>query len=106
MNSAGRLRCSPASHRRGQTWAWTTTWQRLAGHGDLIVDPAALVNHVPPYSQPFGPNAAGTAELLRAGADRRAQAIHLQPSTIAVGEQILPEAFTEDADTSAISPTR
>ena len=33
------------------------TWQRLADTVDLIVDPAALVNHVLPYSQLFGPNA-------------------------------------------------
>src|SRR5262249_36766102 len=36
------------------------TWQRLADTVDLIVDPAALVNHVLPYSQLFGPNALGT----------------------------------------------
>jgi fatty acid CoA ligase FadD9 len=41
------------------------TWQRLADTVDLIVDPAALVNHVLPYSQLFGPNAVGTAELIR-----------------------------------------
>ncbi|HOA26165.1 MAG TPA: SDR family oxidoreductase, partial [Arachnia sp.] len=29
------------------------------------VDPAALVNHVLPYSELFGPNALGTAELIR-----------------------------------------
>jgi fatty acid CoA ligase FadD9 len=33
------------------------TWQRLADTVDLIVDPAALVKHVLPYSQLFGPNA-------------------------------------------------
>jgi fatty acid CoA ligase FadD9 len=33
------------------------TWQRLADTVDLIVDPAALVNHVLPYSELFGPNA-------------------------------------------------
>ena len=41
------------------------TWQRLADTVDLIVDPAALVNHVLPYSELFGPNALGTAELIR-----------------------------------------
>src|SRR5271156_6863161 len=39
------------------------TWQRLADTVDLLVDPAALVNHVLPYSELFGPNALGTAEL-------------------------------------------
>ena len=41
------------------------TWQRLADTVDLIVDPAALVNHVLPYDQLFGPNVVGTAELIR-----------------------------------------
>ena len=36
-------------------------WQRLAH----TVDPAALVNHVLPYSQLFAPNVVGTAELIR-----------------------------------------
>ncbi|MEU2792825.1 carboxylic acid reductase [Streptomyces sp. NPDC007100] len=41
------------------------TWQRLADTVDLIVHPAALVNHVLPYDQLFGPNVLGTAELIR-----------------------------------------
>ena len=41
------------------------TWQRLADTVDLIVDPAALVNGVLPYSELFGPNVVGTAELIR-----------------------------------------
>ncbi|MFK8843901.1 carboxylic acid reductase [Streptomyces sp. Ac-502] len=41
------------------------TWQRLADTVDLIVHPAALVNHVLPYDQQFGPNVLGTAELIR-----------------------------------------
>src|SRR5262249_37950888 len=39
------------------------TWQRLADTVDLIVDPAAEVNGVLPYSELFGPNVVGTAEL-------------------------------------------
>src|SRR4029077_16055430 len=41
------------------------TWRRLADTVDQIVDPAALVNHVLPYSELFGPNALGTAELIK-----------------------------------------
>ncbi|MFF4818533.1 carboxylic acid reductase [Kitasatospora sp. NPDC001309] len=41
------------------------TWQRLADTVDLIVHPAALVNHVLSYGQLFGPNVLGTAELIR-----------------------------------------
>jgi fatty acid CoA ligase FadD9 len=81
------------------------TWQRLADAVDLIVDPAALVNHVLPYSQLFGPNALGSAELIRIALTTK-----LKPftyvSTIGVGNQIQPSAFTEDADIRVISPTR
>jgi len=41
------------------------TWQRLADTTVLIVDAAALVNAVLPYEAQFGPNVAGTAELIR-----------------------------------------
>jgi len=81
------------------------TWQRLADTVDLIVDPAALVNHVLPYSQLFGPNALGTAELTRIALTSK-----LKPftyvSTQGVADQIEPSAFTEDADIRVISPTR
>jgi fatty acid CoA ligase FadD9 len=82
------------------------TWQRLADTVDLIIDPAALVNHVLPYSQLFGPNALGTAELIRiAVTSKRKPIAHV--STIGVYEGIEPpSAFTEDADIRIISPTR
>ncbi|HEY6575065.1 MAG TPA: thioester reductase domain-containing protein, partial [Mycobacterium sp.] len=81
-------------------------WQRLADTVDLLVDPAALVNHVLPYSQLFGPNALGTAELIRIALTTK-----LKPfcyvSTIGVGAGIEPPSrFTEDADIRVISPTR
>ena len=78
------------------------TWQRLADTVDLIVDPAALVNHVLPYSELFGPNALGTAELIRIALTTK-----LKPftyvSTIGVGDQIEPSKFVEDADIREIS---
>ncbi len=81
------------------------TWQRLADTVDLIVDPAALVNHVLPYSELFGPNVVGTAELIRIALTTK-----LKPftyvSTIGVGDQIQLSTFTEDADIRVISPTR
>jgi fatty acid CoA ligase FadD9 len=40
-------------------------WKRLAQTVDLIIDTAAMVNHVLPYDQLFGPNVVGTAELIR-----------------------------------------
>ncbi|MDO3637684.1 carboxylic acid reductase [Mycolicibacterium arseniciresistens] len=80
-------------------------WRRLAESVDLIVDPAALVNHVLPYSQLFGPNVVGTAELIRLALTAR-----LKPftyvSTIGVGAGIEPGRFTEEGDIRAISPVR
>ena len=65
------------------------TWQRLADTVDLIVDPAALVNHVLPYSQLFGPNALGTAELIRIALTTRIKPF-AYVSTIGVGAGIEP----------------
>ena len=81
------------------------TWQRLADTVDLIVDPAALVNHVLPYSELFGPNAVGTAELLRIALTTKLKA-YTYVSTIGVGDQIQPGTFVEDADIREISATR
>jgi fatty acid CoA ligase FadD9 len=80
-------------------------WQRLADTVDLIVDPAALVNHVLPYSELFGPNALGTAELIRIALTGKKKP-YTYVSTIGVGDQIKPGAFTEDADVRQISADR
>ena len=81
------------------------TWQRLADTVDFIVDPAALVNHVLPYSQLFGPNALGTAELIRIALTSRIKPF-AYVSTIGVGAGIEPGKFLEDIDIRVISPTR
>jgi fatty acid CoA ligase FadD9 len=81
------------------------TWRRLADTVDLIVDPAALVNHVLPYSQLFGPNALGTAELIRIALTTKIKPF-VYVSTIGVGAGIKPGEFTEDADVRVISATR
>ena len=81
------------------------TWQRLADTVDLIVDPAALVNGVLPYSELFGPNVVGTAELIRFALTTKLKP-YSYVSTANVGDQIEPSAFTEDADIRVISPTR
>lgn len=52
------------------------TWQRLAETVDLIVHPAAHVNHVLPYRQLFGPNVVGTAEVIRLAITARLKPIH------------------------------
>jgi fatty acid CoA ligase FadD9 len=81
------------------------TWQRLADTVDLIVDPAALVNHVLPYSELFGPNALGTAELIKIALTTKIKP-YTYVSTIGVGDQIQPGKFIEDADIRDISATR
>src|ERR1700722_8123622 len=81
------------------------TWQRLADTVDLIVGPAALVNHVLPYSELFGPNPGGTAELIKIVLTGK-QKPYTYVSTIGVGDQITPSKFTEDADIRQISATR
>ena len=81
------------------------TWQRLADTVDLIVDPAALVNHVLPYSELFGPNALGTAELIKIALTTKIKP-YTYVSTIGVGDQIQPGTFVEDADVRQMSATR
>ncbi|MGV0627157.1 carboxylic acid reductase [Mycolicibacter minnesotensis] len=80
-------------------------WQRLAQTVDVIVDPAALVNHVLPYRELFGPNALGTAELIRVALTGKIKPLTYF-STIGVGDQVAPGAFTEDADVRVMSPVR
>jgi fatty acid CoA ligase FadD9 len=82
-----------------------TTWQRLAHTVDLIVDPAALVNHVLPYNQLFGPNVLGTAELIRIAITTRKKPF-VYVSTTGVGAGVEPGTFTEDADIRLISARR
>lgn len=81
------------------------TWRRLTDEVDVIVDPAALVNHVLPYRQLFGPNVIGTAELLRVALTSRLKPF-VYVSTIGVGAGIAPSRFTEDGDIRQISATR
>ncbi|MCA2241434.1 carboxylic acid reductase [Mycobacterium sp. WUMAC-067] len=81
------------------------TWQRLAQSVDLIVHPAALVNHVLPYDQLFGPNVAGTAELIRLAITTRIKPVTYL-STVAVAMTVDPGAFAEDGDIRADSAVR
>ncbi|MGX9672914.1 carboxylic acid reductase [Mycobacterium sp. HM-7] len=82
-----------------------SAWQRLADTVDLIVDPAALVNHVLPYPHLFGPNVVGTAELIRLAITTKLKQF-TYVSTIGVVVGIVPETSTEEADIRAISSTR
>ncbi len=81
------------------------TWDELCESVDLIVDPAALVNHRLPYPQMFGPNVAGTAELIRLAVTAKLKPI-AHVSSIAVGMTIAAGQFTEDADVRVSSPAR
>jgi fatty acid CoA ligase FadD9 len=81
------------------------TWDSLAQRVDLIVHPAALVNHVLPYDQLFGPNAVGTAELIRLAITTRIKPITYL-STVSVAMSVDPAKFTEDGDIRTISPVR
>ena len=81
------------------------TWERLSDTVDLIVDPAALVNHVLPYSELFGPNVVGTAELIRLALTSRIKP-YSYVSTGGLADQVEPSAFVEDADIRQICPSR
>ncbi len=81
----------------------SATWNRLAATVDLIVHPAALVNHVLPYDQLFGPNVAGTAELIRLALTTR-----LKPFAYISSMAVLFTASStrEDDDIRVTSPVR
>jgi fatty acid CoA ligase FadD9 len=81
------------------------TWNRLADGVDLVVHPAALVNHVLPYTQLFGPNVVGTAELIRLAITARLKPITYL-STVAVAMTVPPSEFDEDGDIRVVSPVR
>ncbi|MCX0272752.1 thioester reductase domain-containing protein [Nocardia zapadnayensis] len=81
------------------------TWRRLVNEVDTIVHPGALVNHMLPYDQLFGPNVIGTAELIRLAITGRIKPF-TNLSTIAVSHDIEPARFDEVADIRAVSPVR
>lgn len=81
------------------------SWHRLADEVDLIIDPAALVNHVLPYNELFGPNVVGTAELIRLALTTKIKP-YIYVSTVGVGVGVTPGTFTEDADVRVMSQTR
>lgn len=81
------------------------TWARLADTIDLIVHAGALVNHVLPYHQLFGPNVVGTAEVIRLATRGRMKPVNYL-STVAVGTQIVVPSLDEDSDIRVVSPVR
>jgi fatty acid CoA ligase FadD9 len=83
----------------------TPTWNRLTQSVDLIVHVAAMVNHVLPYSQLFGPNVVGTAEIIKSAITKRLKPVNYI-STVAV--TALPDGsfVGEDVDVRVASPSR
>lgn len=80
-------------------------WRMLAQQVDLIVHPAALVNHVLPYSQLFGPNVVGTAEVIRLALTARRKPVTYL-STVSVAMTVAPDEFEEDGDIRTVSAVR
>ena len=79
------------------------TWRRLARDVDLVVHPAALVNHLLPYGQLFGPNVVGTAEVIRFAISERMKPVtYLSTVSVAMG---VPD-FAEDGDIRTVSAHR
>ncbi len=79
------------------------TWQRLARTVDLIVHPAAHVNHVLPYQQLFTANVVGTAEMIRLAIAHRLKPIHYI-STMGVSA-VAHHLVDEDTDIRRAVPT-
>ncbi|MBO0816007.1 MAG: thioester reductase domain-containing protein, partial [Actinobacteria bacterium] len=79
-------------------------WRELADAVDLIVHPAALVNHVLPYRQLLRPNVAGTAELIRLALTTRIKPVTFVSTVAAVAAQV--SSADEDADIRVTSPER
>lgn len=80
-------------------------WRRLCEEVDLIVHPAALVNHLLPYGQLFGPNVVGTAELIRLAITSRIKPFN-NVSTVAVAMLADGNKVEEDEDIRAACPMR
>ncbi|SFP02899.1 fatty acid CoA ligase FadD9 [Amycolatopsis arida] len=102
---AGHLEVLPGDIGEPSLGLDERTWRRLADSVDLVVHQAALVNHVLPYDQLFGPNVAGTAELIRLALTTRLKPVTYL-STVGVAAQVGPAALDEDADIRVTSPRR
>jgi fatty acid CoA ligase FadD9 len=80
-------------------------WRALAETVDLIVHPAAFVNHVLPYPQLFGANVVGTAELIRLAITGRLKPFN-NVSTVAAAMIPGQAPIDEDLDVRAAMPVR
>jgi fatty acid CoA ligase FadD9 len=82
-----------------------STWHRLAESVDLIVHAAAMVNHVLPYGQLFGPNVVGTAEIIKLAISKRLKPI-TYISTVAAARLPSGGFLGEDVDVREASASR
>ncbi|WP_197352097.1 carboxylic acid reductase [Streptomyces bathyalis] len=103
--AAGRLQVLAGDIAERNMGLDDETWNQLATDVDLIAHPAALVNHVLPYEQLFGPNVAGTAELVRLAITTRIKPFVFL-SSVAVGTQLAGAPLSEDADIRSAVPVR
>ncbi|MFE7717673.1 carboxylic acid reductase [Nocardia rhizosphaerihabitans] len=101
--AAGALEVLPGDIGEPNFGLDSSSWQRLAEDVNLIVHSAALVNHVLPYAQLFGPNVVGTAEVIRLALTATRKPVSYL-STVAVAAQ--RESFAEDGDVRIMSPVR
>ena len=101
----GRLRVIAGDKGQESLGLGEARWAQLAEQVDLIVDSAAFVNSVLPYSDLFGPNVVGTAELIRLAITTKLKAF-TYVSTSDLGRQVEPGLFTEEADIREISASR
>ncbi|MFV8054758.1 carboxylic acid reductase [Mycobacterium sp. 48b] len=72
-------------------------WERLIREVDCIVHSGALVNHVLPYRQLFGPNVTGTSELIRLAITARLKSLAFV-SSVAAAFAADGNPIPEDAD--------
>jgi fatty acid CoA ligase FadD9 len=79
-------------------------YERLAEEVDLIVHPAALVNHVLAYEQLFAPNVAGTAQLIRLALRRRPKRFDFVSTVGVLAGARAPGRVSELAGVDALQP--
>lgn len=81
-----------------------TTWNWLCDNADLIVHPAAHVNHVLPYEQLFNANVVGTAEVIRLAITSRLKPLaHISTAAVAFLDD---GVLDENADVRSAAPVR
>lgn len=81
------------------------TWSDLAGRVDHVVHCGALVNHVLPYDQLFGPNVVATGEVVRLALTTRRKSVDYV-STVAVVPQDDGRVLVEDDDVRELGAER